>query len=72
MPLIVVAFWIGLYPKPFFQILEQPVNQIVYTVRGRTIPACNRRMPDPGRAVRMIRMLARARKWLPVQPKGTK
>jgi hypothetical protein len=22
-----------LYPKPFFQILEQPVNQIVQTVR---------------------------------------
>ena len=28
-PLVIVAFWIGLYPKPFFQILEQPVNQIV-------------------------------------------
>jgi NADH-quinone oxidoreductase subunit M len=32
-PLIVMAFWIGLYPKPFFQILEQPVRQIVMTVR---------------------------------------
>src|SRR5881392_791916 len=32
-PLIAIAFWIGLYPKPFFQILEQPVNQIVQTVR---------------------------------------
>jgi NADH-quinone oxidoreductase subunit M len=32
-PLLVMAFWIGLYPKPFFQILEQPVNQIVTTVR---------------------------------------
>jgi len=32
-PLIICAFWIGLYPKPFFQILEQPVNQIVATVR---------------------------------------
>ena len=30
-PLIIMAFWIGLYPKPFFQILEQPVNQIVQT-----------------------------------------
>ena len=28
-PLIIMAFWIGLYPKPFFQILEQPVNQIM-------------------------------------------
>ena len=25
-PLLIMAFWIGLYPKPFFQILEQPVN----------------------------------------------
>src|ERR1700678_3611309 len=32
-PLLVLAFWIGLYPKPFFQILEQPVNQIVQNVR---------------------------------------
>ncbi len=32
-PLIVMALWIGLYPKPFFQILEQPVNQLVATVR---------------------------------------
>jgi hypothetical protein len=29
----VIAFWIGLYPKPFFQILQQPVNQLVLTVR---------------------------------------
>ena len=32
-PLIMMAFWIGLYPKPFFQILEQPVNRLVQTVR---------------------------------------
>jgi NADH-quinone oxidoreductase subunit M len=32
-PLLIMAFWIGLYPKPFFQILEQPVNQIVQNVR---------------------------------------
>jgi hypothetical protein len=30
---VILAFWIGLYPKPFFQILEQPVNQLVQTVR---------------------------------------
>jgi NADH-quinone oxidoreductase subunit M len=35
-PLIVMAFWIGLYPKPFFQILEQPVNHLVATVRPTT------------------------------------
>ncbi len=32
-PLLIMAFWIGLYPKPFFQILEQPVNQLVQNIR---------------------------------------
>jgi NADH-quinone oxidoreductase subunit M len=32
-PLVIIAFWIGLYPKPFFEILDQPVKQIVETVR---------------------------------------
>src|ERR1700683_3376985 len=40
-PLLIMAFWIGLYPKPFFQILEQPVNQIVQNVHA----------PRPGDAV---------------------
>jgi NADH-quinone oxidoreductase subunit M len=37
-PLIIMAFWIGLYPKPFFQILEQPVNQLVQTVHDNAKP----------------------------------
>src|SRR6202161_4137022 len=37
-PLIVMAFWIGLYPKPFFKILEQPVNQIVQTIHNNSNP----------------------------------
>ena len=32
-PLVIMAFWIGLYPKPFFQILSTPVNNLVATVR---------------------------------------
>jgi hypothetical protein len=28
-----MAFWIGLYPKPFFQILEQPVNHTMAMAR---------------------------------------
>ncbi len=28
-PLILWAFWIGIYPKPFFNVLEKPVNNIV-------------------------------------------
>src|SRR6202050_5518944 len=33
-PLLIMAFWIGLYPKPFQQILEQPVNQIIQSVNN--------------------------------------
>jgi NADH-quinone oxidoreductase subunit M len=35
-PLIIMSLWIGLYPKPFFQILEQPVNQIVQTIHDNS------------------------------------
>jgi len=31
-PLIIWAFWIGLYPKPYFQVLEKPVAAIVERV----------------------------------------
>ncbi|HET9308989.1 MAG TPA: NADH-quinone oxidoreductase subunit M [Candidatus Sulfotelmatobacter sp.] len=34
-PLLIMAFWIGLYPKPFFQILEQPVNHTIAMVHGQ-------------------------------------
>jgi len=32
-PLVIAAFWIGLYPKPLFEILQQPVNQLVLSIR---------------------------------------
>jgi NADH-quinone oxidoreductase subunit M len=32
-PLIVLVFWIGLYPQPYFRVLERPVAQIVERVR---------------------------------------
>src|SRR5438067_5508914 len=32
-PLLIMAVWIGVYPKPFFRVLEQPVNGIVAAVR---------------------------------------
>jgi NADH-quinone oxidoreductase subunit M len=35
-PLLIMAFWIGIYPKPFFQILEQPVNHLAATVNRET------------------------------------
>jgi NADH-quinone oxidoreductase subunit M len=33
LPLIAWAIWIGVYPKPYFEILEKPVAQIVERVR---------------------------------------
>jgi NADH-quinone oxidoreductase subunit M len=32
LPLVVLCFWIGLYPKPFFAVLEKPVDYIVRKV----------------------------------------
>src|SRR5947199_4629638 len=31
-PLIILCFWIGLYPKPFLAVLEKPVNYVVAKV----------------------------------------
>ena len=33
MPLIAWAIWIGIYPKPYFDILQKPVAEIVERVR---------------------------------------
>ncbi|MCC6860688.1 MAG: NADH-quinone oxidoreductase subunit M [Bryobacterales bacterium] len=33
LPLIAWAIWIGVYPKPYFDVLEKPVQQIVERVR---------------------------------------
>jgi NADH-quinone oxidoreductase subunit M len=32
-PLVLAAFWIGVYPKPFFRILDTPVKEIVSRVQ---------------------------------------
>jgi NADH-quinone oxidoreductase subunit M len=50
-PLIIMALWIGLYPKPFLQILEQPVGHIIATVNpdykepGATVNAAAQAAP---------------------------
>jgi NADH-quinone oxidoreductase subunit M len=52
-PLLIMAFWIGLYPKPFFQILEQPVNHTMamarpdYPLPGGTVNASLTIQPVP-------------------------
>jgi NADH:ubiquinone oxidoreductase subunit 4 (subunit M) len=31
-PLIIVAFWIGLYPAVFFKAIDKPVNNLVQKI----------------------------------------
>ncbi|HXY24891.1 MAG TPA: NADH-quinone oxidoreductase subunit M [Candidatus Acidoferrum sp.] len=47
-PLVVMAFWIGIYPKPFFALIEKPVEKIVrqvnpdfYKEQRAKLPAAN-------------------------------
>ncbi len=50
-PLVVLAFWIGIYPKPFFEILAPPVNKIVQTVRPG-YPIARPELPKEAKAQR--------------------
>ena len=34
LPLVLLCFWIGLYPRPFFRVLEVPVQHILQQVDG--------------------------------------
>ncbi len=38
-PLVLLALWIGIYPKPMFDVLRIPSEKIVAAVGGRTAPA---------------------------------
>lgn len=35
LPIILVCFWIGIYPRPFFNVLEKPVDKLVQQVEMR-------------------------------------
>jgi NADH-quinone oxidoreductase subunit M len=44
LPLVALAFWIGIYPKPFFAYIEKPVERIVQQVNPGFYQA-NRQLP---------------------------
>jgi NADH-quinone oxidoreductase subunit M len=44
-PLVILAFWIGIYPKPFFALIEQPVQAIVRHVNPDFYKAEHAKLP---------------------------
>ena len=44
-PLMIMSLWIGVYPKPFLDYIQQPVNAVVKQVRPDypDSAACRRR-----------------------------
>jgi NADH-quinone oxidoreductase subunit M len=46
-PLVFLAFWIGIYPKPFFALIEKPVERIVRQVNPSFYPAEQRAKLPP-------------------------
>ena len=49
LPLIAWAIWIGVYPKPFFDVLEKPVAQIVERVKPHYFDAARQAAVSDGR-----------------------
>ncbi|HEY4978335.1 MAG TPA: NADH-quinone oxidoreductase subunit M [Candidatus Acidoferrum sp.] len=45
LPLVVIAFWIGIYPKPFFAYIEKPVQKIVQQVNPHFYEQANSSVP---------------------------
>jgi NADH-quinone oxidoreductase subunit M len=44
-PLVILAFWIGIYPKPFFAIIDKPVERIVQQVNPGFYRAQQAKLP---------------------------
>jgi len=55
LPLVALAFWIGIYPKPLFEVLDVPVHRLVERVNPNYFtaapsPASIATMPAPAAA----------------------
>jgi NADH-quinone oxidoreductase subunit M len=36
-PLLILIFWIGLYPKPFFDLMGPSVDQLLSVIQGASV-----------------------------------
>ena len=52
LPIVACCFWIGLYPKPFFEILDKPVADIVQRLEAPAGPAVAGVASVPGTTAR--------------------
>jgi NADH-quinone oxidoreductase subunit M len=73
-PLVLLAFWIGIYPKPLFTVLEAPVHQIVEQVNPGYYNAASPASPAtavaaaPARAVLPEVAPAKGQTGIPAEP----
>jgi NADH-quinone oxidoreductase subunit M len=52
-PLMILALWIGVYPKPFLEYIQKPVNAVVKQVRpDYVIPGTTTATAQPKHAER--------------------
>ena len=49
LPLVLLAFWIGLYPKPLFDVLEEPVARLERQVQGNWVHPDDLRAGESGK-----------------------
>jgi len=57
-PLVALAFWIGVYPKPFFAYLEKPVEQIVRQVNPGAYAAEQAKLPSASGKAGEVKLVA--------------
>jgi NADH:ubiquinone oxidoreductase subunit 4 (subunit M) len=56
LPLVILSLWIGVYPKPFIEYIQKPVNAVVRQIRPDypipDAPATPQTLPVPVRAAK--------------------
>jgi NADH-quinone oxidoreductase subunit M len=67
-PIVVLCFWIGLYPKPFFDILDRPIADLAARLEAGDAALAAAPSPGDGRGALASRTAAGAAAEDPAQP----